>query len=639
MIDYRILLLGGLIDGVWLWWWLGPREVTVRERLAVGSVIGLAGVAWVGYLSGLVFGPGRVAGRVAEAVVLGLLGVVAVRVWKQKEKGWSRLAWPGVAWHGVAYYAGWAVLLGVIFGRVAEEVNEGILTAPANNFGDLGFHMSVISWFEYGGALPPENPIFAGLPLTYPFLIDYLTAMLLERGASLRAGFGVAGWILGLSLVVIIEGLATRLTGSRLAGRLAPVIFIFSGGLGFVRFFGEVKAFLADPVAVKSGLIWFLGHLPASYSINNTLTVGGAEIALRYGNVVTTMLVPQRSMLFGLPMVGAIVGLWHLALTSGETGMRRRGMLAAGVLAGMLPMLHAHGFFAVGLGCGVLMLVWRVREWLWFVVPAGILAGPQALWLSRTGVRSTLFRPHLWWEAGDSAPLLFWLVNNGVFIGVLVVVLVVALLRWREMARFVLPFQVWFVVPNLVMLAPWAWDNIKVLVFWALVSSGVVALGVAWLAVSRRVLVRMAGWVLLAGLVLTGVIDVVRGLSPVERVQIFSRGDMVVAQRIREGTPPGATILHAPIHNSPVALTGRRSLMGYAGHLWSHGIEWEQRDADLKAIFAFGSGAEELLERYGVDYVLIGPTEVAQCAANDEEFATRYPMVFNEGGTRLFRIR
>jgi len=55
---------------------------------------------------------------------------------------------------------------------------------------------------------------------------------------------------------------------------------------------------------------------------------------------------------------------------------------------------------------------------------------------------------------------------------------------------------------------------------------------------------------------------------------------------IKQQTPPGATILHAPIHNTPVFLTGRRSLMGYPGHIWTHGIDFGQRDADIKQIYS-----------------------------------------------------
>ncbi len=647
---FVLLLLGGLIGGIGGLWWLAPRELTAREKICVGGVVGMALPAWISYLSLLVTGLDRLSqsrlsqNRLSQSlmwsVLIGLAALVCWRWWRNRraEHG-EKIAWEGISWRGLVWDAGWGLLLVWIFIKVIDDGAGGIFTAPANNFGDLGFHLSAVSSFAYGENVPPENPIFAGLPFTYPFLIDYLTALLIDHGASLRLAFFITGWIPAICLVGIIESLGMRLTGSRLAGRLAPVIFLFGGGLGFLKFFEDLGGFLDAPAEAKKGIFWFLAHLPASYSINNSLVTSLGEVPLRYGNPVTTMLVPQRSMLFGLPLVSAIMLFWHVAVKANNAGTRRRAMLLAGVLAGMLPMLHAHGFFAVGLACGGMILGYRLREWVWFLLPVGLLAGPQALWLSRTQVRNTLFRPHLWWEAGESNPLLFWLVNDGVFILLLLAVMAWAMRQRKDLARFQLPFVIWFIVPNVMLLAPWPWDNIKVLVCWAMASSVMVALGVALVLGDRQVVVRAAGVLLLAVLTLTGLLDVWRGLSPAERVPLFSADDVRVAARIREATPPRATILHAPIHNSPVALTGRRSLMGYAGHLWSHGIEWQKRDADIRKIFALGPEAEQLLTQYGVDYVLIGLSEVAECAANDEAFAAKYPVVFSEGGMRLFRIR
>ena len=60
----------------------------------------------------------------------------------------------------------------------------------------------------------------------------------------------------------------------------------------------------------------------------------------------------------------------------------------------------------------------------------------------------------------------FWLKNTGLFIPLLVIALV-----WkpddylvpRKLLLFYLPFTMAFFVPNFVKLAPWVWDNIKML--------------------------------------------------------------------------------------------------------------------------------------------------------------------------------
>ncbi len=620
-----------------------------RERWGGGAVVGLVWLAWAGLIGSWLFGMGRMAIVLVVVTLLTGLALLVVRRgewpiradWRELAWYWGRLEGPG--WGGVGWYVGLAGLLGTILARVVEIDAAGMWTSPATNFGDLAFHLSVISSFAFGGNLPPENPIFAGQVFTYPFMIDFLSALFIRIGAGWRVALLAVNMVLMGALVLIVESLGERLTGSLRAGRIGLLLMIGSGGLGFLKFWADLRLFLASPAGLKQGLLWFMNHLPTTYTINNQLAgPGGAEIPLRYGNLLTTLLIPQRSLLFGLPLVGMIILLWHEGLVRAEGEMNQRkarqAMRLAGVLAGLLPLCHAHGFLAVGIVIVPLFLLYRHRSWLDFVVPLVLLATPQAWWLSGTAVRGTLFKVHLWWEAGATNPLLFWLANNGIFI--IVLGGVTGLLWWRRetLAGFQLPFWLWLVVPNVVLLAPWPWDNIKLLVYWGMVSSVVVGLGVARRLESGRWPWRLAGGMLLLAMVLSGMIDIWRGLSPVERIPLLTSSEMEIAARIRAVTPPRALILHAAIHNSPVMLTGRRSLMGYPGHLWSHGISYEAREADLRRMLAFTPEAPELLVRYGIDYVLIGQSELLGFEASEEAFRERYRLVFAEPGARLYEI-
>src|SRR5204863_2834692 len=57
-------------------------------------------------------------------------------------------------------------------------------------------------------------------------------------------------------------------------------------------------------------------------------------------------------------------------------------MIAAGFVAGLLPLVHAHSFIAIMGVAGVLALI-NIRQWRgWaaFFAVALVLAGPQLLW-------------------------------------------------------------------------------------------------------------------------------------------------------------------------------------------------------------------------------------------------------------------
>src|ERR1044072_7411895 len=101
---------------------------------------------------------------------------------------------------------------------------------------------------------------------------------------------------------------------------------------------------------------------------------------------------------------------------------------------------------------------------------------------------------------------------------------------------------------------------------------------------------------------------------------------------------PRALFLNAPVYNSPVGLSGRRSLMRYSGHLNSHGIDYTERESDVKKMYTASPVAETLLRKYNIEYVLIGPDECNELKAK-EEFFTRFPVVAEEGPYRVYKIK
>ena len=611
------------------------------ERVCAGAVVGLALLAWIGFLTAFV------GGLDPTTIFVTVLILVAMLVGLRRVSR-SRISFDAIRagisqWDrgGIVYYGLWALLLAWLFSRVVMFEGGALETAPLNNYGDLPFHLSVITSFAWGDNFPPENPIFAGYRFTYPFLVDFLTAFNLRAGAGWRVAFFVDNFILAISLVGLIEMLALRLTGNRFAARLAPVIFLFNGGFGFLIFFRDL--------ASSSSLFEFLGHLPRAYTMNAELATQFGQIPLQWGNVFTTLLIPQRSLLFGLPFVALILTLWWMALDDKtETRERRRLMICAGVLAGALPMLHAHGFFSVMIASAVLVVVFWSRDWIAFFVPAIALAAPQALYLSGTPVRHQLFKPHWAWVAVENSlphtwisltksAILFWFANAGVFLLLLVAALVGRGLVEARARRFYLGFIVWFVLPNAVLLAPWPWDNIKVLVYWSLASCPFVA-AVLSDGFRRAPVWRVASAALLVVLTLSGALDIVRALSPVERAALFGPEKREVADLIRASTEPRALIVHAPIHNSVLCLSGRRSFMGYPGHLWTHGIDYASRELDLQTIYRGGPAAKELIARYGIDYVLVGPVERETLKPDETLFVAEYPIVIDHAGHRLYRV-
>src|SRR5260370_681476 len=84
------------------------------------------------------------------------------------------------------FYASVIIGMWLVFSRAMFEKPDGIYTGVLNNYGDLPFHLSVITRFAFGQNFPPEDPTFAGARFTYPFMPDFVAAVFVLSGATLR---------------------------------------------------------------------------------------------------------------------------------------------------------------------------------------------------------------------------------------------------------------------------------------------------------------------------------------------------------------------------------------------------------------------------------------------------------------------
>jgi hypothetical protein len=586
----------------------------LAARLAAGAALGLALLALVGYVAASWLGLHRASVGLAAAVV----ALPALLVPRTR---WGALS-PSVPKAALAVWlTALGVLLALVFERAYYETPAGIFTGIEHNLGDLPFHLGIVASFTDAANIPPEHPELSGVRLTYPFLADFGVAQLVVAGMDVRAAMLAHNLALALSLLLLLHRFAQRVTGDGLAAALTPLFLFLSGGLGFLLLWRESRG---------GGLLALLARLPHDYTITTT-----GE--LRFGNTLICLLTTQRSLLFGTPLVLlALERLWSATEASGPT-RRHRLFAGAGVVASLLPLVHAHAFAVMLAVAGALALLFPPRrDWLAFFAPVLALALPQIAWLaagSATQPKGFLaWQPG--WDSGGRNLLLFWLMNAGLFLPLLLY----GCLKTAPPAlrRFHAPFWALFIASNLLRLSPWIWDNIKLLFFWLLASAPIVALVVARLLRAGGAK-RAAGALLLLTLILSGGIDLWRVVSRQIRIRVFDREEIQLAAELARATPPRALVLRAPTYDSPALLAGRRAVLGYLGHVWSQGFTAGDRERDVKRIYAGAKDAEALLEWYAVDYILVGPQERVQLEVNDA-FLARFPLVISSGQYVLRRV-
>jgi len=550
------------------------------------------------------------------------------------------------------FYAGATIVLWKLFSRAVIQDEAGISTGLLNNFGDLPFHLSVITSFAFGNNFPPEDPTYAGVRFTYPFLSDFVSAVFVRCGADLRQSMFIENFILALSFIGLVHRWALVMLRDRLAAIITPLLVLLNGGMGWVLLFDKAGK-------SESGLFGVLLDLPPSFTVI-------PETTWRWGNAISALLVPQRGFLMGLPLATIAFTQWWLAtekarapenLKKGRRSDKKkslgneptqtrplntRRMIAAGVAAGLLPLVHAHSFVVVMAMAGCLALIHiRWREWFAFFAVASVLAIPQLVWsTSHSAVDAgSFFAWELGWDHGQDNPIWFWFKNTGLFIPLIftaVLMKVDGYLVGKRLLLFYLPFTLCFIIPNFLKMAPWIWDNIKVLYYWWLASAPLVALLLArlWRQGPIR---RVIALLLFVCITLAGALDVAGIALRSIKYQVFDAAGVRFAELVKERTAPRAMIIHAPVHNTPVFLTGRRSLMGYPGHIWTHGLEFVQRESEIKRIYLGTPDADQLLKKYNIEYAVIGPHERVVTPFN-ERFFNRFEKIGDVGEYTLYKI-
>lgn len=667
-----LLLAAVAVAGGALATYLYDERATLFARLSVGACTGLALFGLAGFLFASALGLTPLSLLLAAAIAAApLLLLMNARLrarflldWEEARRALFRP--PKGAASVFLFYAVVAVVLWLLFDRVLiETADGGFATGVTNNYGDLPFHLGVITSFVYGKNFPPQDPEFAGVKFTYPFIADFIAASFVRAGASLRDALFLENFILSFSLVRILHGWAEKLVRDRAAALLTPVLVLLGGGFGWFMLFDEARA-------SGQGIFTLFWNLPHDY----TITPQGGW---RWGNALTSLLIPQRSILLGLPLALVVFTEWWAAMHKEEEVKSKkakakskrakesvtevdessssllpsafllspssRRMIAAGLVTGALVLVHAHSFGVCMLAAALMAVLFRERwrEWALFFAAALLVSVPQMLWASSGS--STSFRSFLGlqfgWDKGEENFVWFWLKNTGFFIP-----LIVASLLWRRgmkplvsraLLLFYLPFTLFFIMPNVIRLAPWVWDNNKVLFYWYVASSPLVALLLVelWRTSGQA---RAASVLLLLSLILAGSLDVWRVVSRTTEHAEFDRDAIQFAEMIKEKTPPRALILNAPTFNHPVLLTGRRSLLGYPGHIWTHGLDYRPREADIRLIYAGAPVAEDLLRRHGVEYAVTGPLERNLMPVN-EQFFERYTKIGEVGGYSLYKIK
>ena len=619
----------------------------VGERLVIGLVIAVVAFTVSGFLLALAIGVN--AGLTLLLAAVGWLvgGVLLVRHRRRLRQEVRPTSWGLLAAVGLV-----ALAMGYLFIRAVEVTPDAWLAHYSNTWSDWAFHASAATTFVYGQNLPPQNPLFAGTPFRYPFAPDFASALLIAGGWSIPAALTWPSWAMTMLALSGLILWARRLTGGIGAGLIAVTLTLLGGGLGFWLFFGD---------AARLGLIQALTHIPQTYD-RPQVALHDPLANIQWYNPILSYYLPQRSFVFGSAIALAVLLLvtpplqrtpffaWRPALIAIRQSWRKWTLesetvafVAAGALGGLLPLFHVHSLVVIGLVTGCWALLFPRPAWIGFFAVMLLLAVPRLLMAvpgdPGTPPEHQYPRWLVGWMSGTDFPPWFWIKNTGLFWPLLLVALLSPLALNRRARLLIAPFSVVFLVANLIKFQPWDWDNSKLLVFWYL--AGAVAVGAVLIRAWRATVIGAIGAaVMWLTLVAAGALSLLQFLPPQGPAYIwFSAEDIQLAAQVRQTTPPKAIFVTGEQPNNPIAdLAGRSVLMSYPGWLWSQGINYVKREEDLRTIYRGGGGALQLLHHYHIDYVLVGPNEMATLNPNLEYFSTSLRLTLHTANYQVFAV-
>lgn len=437
------------------------------------------------------------------------------------------------------------------------------------NLGDMSFHWNVIRSLAKGATFWPENPIYSDYRFRYPFGMDLINSFFESLGVPT---------VQHLPFVTLLSLLIVFCTLHIAGGPLLVFAVFFSCGL--FNFWGNQ-------------IDWNHQKLQSS---------------LDFKNIFLSILLTQRGFLYAMPS-GVLLYRAIQKYFEGFWKPTTIEKIVLGIIWGGLGFFHLHSFFFVSLFIGIWILWQRdLKNWKVTIGVASLLGLPFVVnaMIPEVGMSSVIHWNWRGWNRPQEVGYIsYWLLNLGPWLIAVVTALVVFFQqkKWNVFVPTLMAF-LFFILFSHLILAPWNWDNIKLLV-WCYIFALMGLTDFLW---NHR-----GPWfkAVVCVALLPGMLVFVRSLPAFTHgIKWASEREMNKAEVALKGWDVNHTVLIDPsAYNHPVMLLGMKLFMGYPAQVWSHGYNQREREEAVKQFFAGFDGAVMSFSKGKVQLIYGGPLE------------------------------
>lgn len=653
-----VLLTVYLVLGVMMAAYLMP-EKRPAVRIWAGGVLGIVSLMWSNVPFSFIFGFGvasHLCGLALTFVIAFALYFyrakadklslnpasekIAVRLFGDFSKGFTRS--DGLMMLVILPFMIYGVT--VILNHSFYNVDGNLYTGQCT-YGDMNFHLGIITSIKEQGTFPPDYSICPGNQLNYYFLCDSVSSSLYLFGMSLRAAYMVPMFFAFLFVFAGFWFLAESALKSFSKAAIAFLLFFLNGGFGTFYFLDNLKN---DPKNFTQIFTEYY-HTPTNF-VNSQ----GGTTNICWTNTIVDMMLPQRATLFGWMILFLGLYLLYNSVFESRENPKERHFFAAGVIAGLMPMIQTYSYFTIGL-VAIAWIVYScirdrfrrpvIRSWLLFGIPALALSLPQLkIWIfGAVGGKSFISFDFNAYNASDNW-LWFWVKNVGVVFILLIPAFISAPKKLKLMFTAGLLI---FHVTDFVRFQTFAYDNNKLYLMWYVFAVIIVA---DLMVETYRKMKGIKGRAVIAAIVmilatnaalLTMGRELYSGFRPQSYCLYDARG-VRAAEFVENNTPADSMFICYDNHNNVIAsLTGRNIFVGAGTFLYSHDVNYGERHNALYSIFNSEEDFERYRQEYGFDYAYISEYErynLDKGSFIESYLDSRYRLVYDADNIKIFDL-
>lgn len=593
------------------------RFTSVQHRFATAFLVGLllsSGITYLGALGFAWTGHPLIVGNVVFLVfVLAAAKIprrtISPNFYIERPPGDEFWDWLCL---GICLAFGWWLMVTTL------SYHNGSFQFGFKSWSDFGANLSLAQSFVLGDNFPSEHPFFPGEPLRYHFLFWFQSANLSFLGLNLVWAVNLLSIFSLLALLILIMTFTELLFGSRVAGRIAAILFFFPAtSLAYIPFLqkqtsvgGAITAILNSTQFLATGYPfrgedW--GALTVAVFANQRQLISGTGILF----VVLIFLVgfyrnktaafnlksaasekvdisPADSDKIGSENDDEITLPDKIQPIESPPGKSFRfdiqPWLFSGLLIGALPYWNSAVFVAASILFGSILLFLPYRRYLVFLVGMIILTGlPQILLLRSGNLAPTTYSLFHWGFTIENptvpviAEYLMW-----TFGFKWILLLIAAWFSSGLQRRLLLACSSLVAVVFLFQLSTDAFNNHKLLNIWNVFAAIYVAYAL-W-RIGKAGLIRTALAAVLATLmILSSVIDFFPVYHDPDVVLPYEDDRLTVW--VSENTKPTDIFLTQTLLSHPILFAGRRVFLANTLFAWTAGYNVGARETLYRQMF------------------------------------------------------